>query len=402
VRPVIAGNVPGEEAIVAFRVLPPWYRTPVAWFTYCVGTIAALVFIVWLSSYLQRRENERLERVVAQRTRELSGTNQRLEFQIEETVVKSNALAASEERYRVLNSELEERVRQRAAELEELHKQLVATSRKAGMAEVATGVLHNVGNVLNSVNVSANLVRETLHSSEIGSFERVADLLRQHEKDIGDYVSTDARGRLLPSFLVQLSEQLAIEHKAIARETEQLSKNIEHIKGIVAMQQSYATVSGVQEEVSIAELVRDAIHMHFAGLQRHGIRIDCEFAEVPLMLVDKHKVLQILVNLIKNAKHAICDTHREDGRIVVKIVAGENDRARISISDNGVGIPPENLVKIFSHGFTTKAGGHGFGLHSGALAARELGGALRAESAGSGRGATFILELPITASRSVS
>ena len=67
---------------------------------------------------------------------------------------------------------------------------------------------------------------------------------------------------------------------------------------------------------------------------------------------------------------------------------------QIAVIDTGIGISPENLTRIFAHGFTTRKDGHGFGLHSGALAAKELGGKLSVESAGLGQGASFVLDLP--------
>jgi signal transduction histidine kinase len=110
-------------------------------------------------------------------------------------------------------------------------------------------------------------------------------------------------------------------------------------------------------------------------------------------------VLQILLNLTANAKHACVDAGREDGRVKVRVTNGD-DRVRIAVCDNGVGISPENLKKVFKHGFTTrKKTGHGFGLHSGALIARELGGTLSAQSDGPGQGAVFTLELPLKPKR---
>ena len=111
------------------------------------------------------------------------------------------------------------------------------------------------------------------------------------------------------------------------------------------------------------------------------------------MNVEKHKVLQILVNLVRNAKYACLDSAQPDKCVTVRLAAGDG-RVRITELDNGVGIPPENLTRIFSHGFTTRQGGHGFGLHGGALAAREMGGSLTVHSDGPGQGATFVLELP--------
>ena len=402
VRPVRGDGTYGEEASVAFTILPPWYRTTAAWVAYTCIALALLGFVMWLSSYLQHRENERLESLVARRTGELSTSNEQLNHQIEETTRKSAALSASEERYRELNAELENRVHERTAELEDAHRQLVTASRKAGMAEVATGVLHNVGNVLNSVNVSATVMRDTLRTSEVASLERVAGLMREHNGDIGTFIATDPKGRLLPRFIVQLSEQIAREHSVIRSENDQLVRNVEHIKGIVSMQQGYATTSGVLEEVSLQGLVLDAINMHANSLQRHGIKVVKRFAELPPVVADKHKILQVLVNLVQNAKQAIRDSGREDGIIDARIVVDNNDHVRISVADNGVGISAENLVRIFSHGFTTRASGHGFGLHSGALAAREMGGSLKAESPGPGLGATFTLELPTNVAKATA
>jgi C4-dicarboxylate-specific signal transduction histidine kinase len=181
---------------------------------------------------------------------------------------------------------------------------------------------------------------------------------------------------------------------------EGLGKNIEHIKQIVAMQQNYAKLGGVTEDLKAVDLVEDALRMNEAAMERHGVKCVREFQDVPLVAVDKHKVLQILINLIRNAKYAMDDSGRSDKTLTVAILAGDNDRVKVQVSDNGVGIATENLARIFQHGFTTKQDGHGFGLHSGANAAREMGGNLNVESNGPGRGATFTLELPIAVRKS--
>ena len=286
-------------------------------------------------------------------------------------------------------------IKEAEEKLNAIHLELVRASRQAGMAEVATGVLHNVGNVLNSVNVSATLVREALQSSEVSSLVRVAGLLRSQTGDLANYLTTDPKGKLIPGFVIQLAEQLARDHAVLQAEHEQLARNVEHIKEIVAMQQDYARVSGALEKVSIADVVNDALQINSGGLVRHGVEVVRQFADVPLVVVDKHKVMQIIVNLIHNAKYALDDADRAGRRLTLGILLGEGNWIRVSVTDNGVGIPPENLTRIFSHGFTTRRNGHGFGLHSGAIAAREMGGTLRAESPGAGRGATFTLELPV-------
>ena len=282
------------------------------------------------------------------------------------------------------------------AELERLNKELVETSRMAGMAEVATGVLHNVGNVLNSVNVTTTLLRENLRRSEITSLNKVAALFKKHEQDLSSYLATDPKGKLIPGFVIQLAQQLSQDHTELQTECEQLAANIEHIKEIVSMQQSYARVSGCLETVSVASLVENSFQINAESFVRHKVEVISEFVNVPPVVVDKHKVLQILINLVNNAKYSLDESGRSDKKLWVSVGMSESNRVKIVIKDNGVGIPPENLTKIFSHGFTTKKHGHGFGLHSGANAAKEMGGMLAAHSEGPGKGASFTLELPIT------
>ena len=290
------------------------------------------------------------------------------------------------------------------AESAELNRSLVETSRMAGMAEVATSVLHNVGNVLNSVNVSATLISDRVRTSKGPSLTRVCGLMRDHAADLGTYLTADPKGKQVPSFLDTLAEHLTTDQTAIQQELASLTKNIEHIKDIVSMQQSYAKVSGVVENLTPAELVEDALRMNLGSFEKHAIAVVRDLAaDLPRVCVDKHKTLQILINLVRNAKHACDDSSRTDKRITLRAVSDGSGSVKISVTDNGVGIPPENLTRIFNHGFTTKKDGHGFGLHSGANAAREIGGRLSVASDGLGCGATFTLELPAEpASRDVS
>jgi signal transduction histidine kinase len=280
------------------------------------------------------------------------------------------------------------------AKIEETHKQLLETSRLAGMAEIATNVLHNIGNVLNSVNVSASLVVDNVKKCKIASLAKVAAMMQEHEQDLGTFITSDAKGRQLPAYLGQLAEQLLADQKAAIIELELLVKNIEHINEVVAMQQSYARVSGVKEIINVRDLVEDGLRMNAGALARHRVEIIREYADVPLINIDKHRVLQILVNLVRNAKYACDESGREDRQMTVRVANGEG-RIKISVNDNGIGISPENMARIFSNGFTTRKDGHGFGLHSGALAAKEMGGSLTAQSDGIGCGAAFALELPV-------
>lgn len=284
-----------------------------------------------------------------------------------------------------------------AEQLDKLNRQLIDTSRQAGMADVATGVLHNVGNVLNSVSVAATVVGDRLRRSKVASLRRATAMLTEQNGRLADFLTTDPKGKLLPAYLGTVADQLADEHIKLIAKIESVAQNIEHIKEIVAMQQSYAKVSGAYENLSAAELLEDALRINQAAFDRHHIEIVKEFeSHLPSVCVDRHKVLQILINLLRNAKHAMEDLGAEKKRVVIQVGLASADQLKISVRDIGIGIPQENLNKVFNHGFTTKKTGHGFGLHSGANAAREMGGSLTAHSDGPGKGAEFTLLLPTT------
>jgi PAS domain S-box-containing protein len=281
------------------------------------------------------------------------------------------------------------------ARLEEIHKRLAHTSRMAGMAEVATDILHNVGNVLNSVNVSCSLVTERLQESPAANLARIPQMLRDHAGQLEDFLTKDPKGAKIPDYLAVLAQTLESQRVFALQEMEQLRQHVDHIKQVVAMQQNYAKVAGVEEQVLVTDLIEDALRLNSSALERHQVVIRRDIEPVPPLIVDKHKVLQILVNLISNAKYAISAVERPDKLMTVRVRPQGPDRIIIQVVDQGAGIAPENLTRIFAHGFTTRPDGHGFGLHSGAIAATELGGALTAASAGLGHGATFTLELPL-------
>ncbi|MEO6996290.1 MAG: PAS domain-containing protein [Lacunisphaera sp.] len=286
--------------------------------------------------------------------------------------------------------------KQMEAALEKSQRELIDASRLAGMAEVATGVLHNVGNVLNSLNVSTDLIAATLRQSKADSLVKVGEMLREHAAELGTYVTDDPKGKLVLGFIESLGRHFAEDRARLLREIESLQKNVDHIKEIVSMQQTYATMVGVVEELQPLTLVEDALRMNSAALVRHDVRVVRDFAPVPPVLAEKAKVLQILVNLIRNAKYAADEGGAPDKIITLRIKGGETGRVQLIVQDNGIGIPAENLTRIFQHGFTTKATGHGFGLHSSANAAKEMHGTLNAISDGPGCGASFILDLPVS------
>jgi PAS domain S-box-containing protein len=286
--------------------------------------------------------------------------------------------------------------REAEAKLTQLHRSMIDVSRQAGMAEMAAGVLHNVGNTLNSVNISAALLGERLRTSRVVRLARATRLMREHAGDLAAFLTSDTRGRRLPPYLFALSDELLQEQQGSLKDLELLIESIDHVKSIVSMQQATARMAGLEERLQVPQLIDDALRLIGDSFERLSIQVRREYEEVQDVVLDRHKLLQILVNLLSNARHALRDSGREDKVLTIRVrQEAEAKGLRVDISDNGVGIPPENLTRIFSQGFTTKKSGHGFGLHISALAAKELGGTLTCQSGGLGQGATFSLELPV-------
>ena len=400
---VIAANADGfwndHGDSVEIHLLPHFYQT--VWFYSLCGGLACVVLAgiyAWRIKHLRNKEyalqqaHDQLETEVKKRTAELAGAITSLRYEVRQRIVVQSELEL--QRTELVN-EIEERKRMER-EVEQIHHALVAASRQAGQAEVASSVLHNVGNVLNSVNVSASLIRDHLGRLSSSNLEQAAQMIREHADDLGRFLTMDEKGRHFPRYLSEVTQYLSSEQNYLLNEINGLAQNVEHINEIVAMQQNYASVSGVHEKITASEMVENGITMNSGAFSRHGIKVLREYEPVDSLTVDKHKVLQILVNLLRNAKYA-CDESGVAGKqVTVRIKRMGTDRVRIEIADNGVGIAPENLTRIFSHGFTTRKHGHGFGLHSSALAAREMGGSLAVHSEGVGKGATFILELPLS------
>jgi PAS domain S-box-containing protein len=281
------------------------------------------------------------------------------------------------------------------AELDATHKQLMEASRRAGMAEIATNVLHNVGNILNSVTVSAGLTRSALGVSQAQGLRRAIQLLDEHAGDLGAFLTQDDKGRMLPGYLSDISKALLQEQQDMSEELEHLMRSIDHIREVVTTQQTYAGKAGLVAPARIGELVEDALRINGDALERDGVTVTREIGAVPRARLDRSRILQILVNLIGNAREALQDMPAESRRVTVRAEVADGGRLRVCVKDEGEGISDDIRTRIFAHGFTTRKHGHGFGLHSCVQAAGEMGGSLTVHSDGPGRGATFTLELPL-------
>ncbi len=379
-----AGLWSDEVSSLAIVIKKPfWARI---WFLTLV--LALLMGICWsiFEFVSSKRHSRYLEKQVAERTLALSRKTEQLEERIQ-------ASRMAEREIQALNEELEERVRERTVALELAQRDLVENAHYAGMAEIANSILHNVGNILNSVSTSGYLIRQTIEDSKMTSILRANELLTEHQDHLDTFLAQDPRGKQLVRFYLSLGEVQIKERERLLKHTSLLMEKIDAIKDVVAQQHNYASGVYQNEELDPRELIEIAIKIIETGFFHHNIVLQREFHAVPRVMIQKTKFIHTMVNLLKNAKESIL---AEQGEKQITIMVEEKDESvYIKVSDTGLGIPADNLRKIFSHGFTTKQNGHGFGLHSSANAIQEMGGAMWAESKGEGLGATFVIRLPI-------
>jgi len=383
---------------------------------------------------------------------EIAKTNADLRLEVGERTRAEAELA----RYR---DHLEELVAERTQALQAAQSRLIAMSRAAGMAEVATGVLHNVGNILNSVKVSVELLHQGLDTLRLPQLQRVVDLLNAHEDTLSEFLASDPRGQKLVPFMALVTADLHRVRDDMLVETQCLRDRVAHMEVVVSKQQDYASSAAVLEACTTAELVRQALALLAPSRGREGLALHVDCEDKSVVRVERHRVLEILVNLLSNAVQSI-EASRPSGSDGASRPSGSDGASRpsgsdgasrpsgsdgasrpsgsdgasrpsgsdgasrpsgsdgaseasargelkltswlsgdgrffIRVTDNGVGIRAEHAAKIFTSGFTTKPDGHGFGLHNSCNAAQAMGGALQCTSEGPGRGATFTLELPV-------
>ena len=271
-----------------------------------------------------------------------------------------------------------------------LQKQLVEASHLSGMAEVATGVLHNVGNVLNSLGISASTAQAHVQTAPIERIERIAAMLE--EQRAGLLAVTSERWKIMPEYLLALSAQMRRDAELVQHEIEAINGHVQYLREIVQAQQSFARVGGTEEPVNVHELVEAALRLKSQELK--GTSIIRDTAGLPEIWTDRYKLLQIIVNFVTNACDAMAANASGDRRMAVRARLADG-QLEIAVEDTGVGISSEVMRRIWEFGFTTKAHGHGFGLHSSAVAAQQLGGAVHADSPGAGKGARFAVKIPV-------
>jgi signal transduction histidine kinase len=350
------------------------------------ATAAFSMSLLAISIVLLLKANRKINQELAERTQAqeaLSRAHEELEQRVKE-------------RTHELTLEIAER-RATQEELSRVNAHIAEVSHRAGMAEVANSVLHNIGNVLNSVNVSVSVIREQLKVSPLNKLPPAADMLKQHSNNLADFFMHDEKGKLFPRFLDMLSSQWQKEHQTLLSETTQLRDSVQHINDIISKQQSLSGQLGVNEMFNVAELIRSTFNFHESSFTKSNIDLAFDLKEDLVWNGDRSKFTQIMLNLIVNAEESLIASSSSPLQLSIISRLTKHGDLEIKVIDNGCGIAPEVMKKLFSYGFTTKATGHGFGLHASALAAQEMGGKLEAFSQGVGHGATFTLSIPPSA-----
>ncbi len=328
---------------------------------------------------LKDRNDQLLNRVIA----DIKSVRDELQLKNQEMESANQQLRAEMERR---NSAIEER--------DALQAELVEIARRVGLEELTTNILHNVGNTLNSVNVALSKMEKQIIASKVNSIPQLAALFDEHKDNLAHFLLEDPRGQKIPEYIQRLGDVLESERQENEEEIEVMRKSVDHINQIVSYQQAYSKIVAFKETMSVCDLIKDAIAITQGELIRFGVQVSCQFDDVPDIEVDRRKLIQILLNLISNAKHSLVDRGAEERWIYIRVKA-EDDILRIEVEDNGYGILTEHMSQLFTFGFTTREEGHGFGLHGCANHAREMDGKIYAHSEGRNKGALFVFDLPM-------
>jgi PAS domain S-box-containing protein len=285
---------------------------------------------------------------------------------------------------------LEQMVQDRTRELKEAQERLISQAMEAGMAQVAAMGLHNIGNAVTPMNVFMDAMQKN-EMEEISNYlEKCYLELKNHASDLDDFINHQARGKQVFAYMGELIDSLITKNRKQADTFNRMEKALAYISEILSLQQTYASrEQETRELVDLNELIDDAIRMQMGALEKRQIFIKKLFeARLPKLLIDKNRLMQVIVNFIKNSYEAIDARQNNTGEKEITCSSFvENGHVGFRISDNGIGIDPENIEKIFEFGKSRK-GSTGFGLHYCKMCVESNGGEISFSSPGLGKGAT--------------
>ncbi len=334
-----------------------------------------------------RQELEISEKKIRSQNLELENANLRLKS-------SNNELTSYQMELEKHRNHLEELVRKRTAELEKIHSELLESAHRAGMAQIASEVLHSIGNVLTSVKTSIHLMFQAAHSTNISGLIKANALLRENIYNLEAFILNNPKGKKLLEYYLTIEDEIILEYNTYQGHLTRLDEKVKVIEDVVSVQQNYANAVALTDKYDLAKIINDAITIQADALADQNIEVIKHFEDIPDVSIQKNKTIHILISLIQNAKESIIEERTGERSITISMYI-EKNHVYIKIHDTGKGISPENTEKIFAHGFTTRKDQHGFGLHTSANYMAQMGGEIWAESQGDGRGATFILKFQV-------
>ncbi len=295
---------------------------------------------------------------------------------------------------RQCNDELEDKIDCKAQQYANANQELVGVKHTVVRTETLSNILQNVGDVLASITLTTGLLKKKNADSKCQGLAKAVNMIKQHEDGLSEYLLHTEKGTQLLEYLYAVTDCFVQEQKDIEQILIDLSGNVRHVVEVLSVQQDNGKLAGLTEFVVLSEVVQDAVHVILNDAKQYDIKVVCEFEDVPQMAMDRHKIIQIVMSLLSNAKHSLKESEVKDRILSVSTRIMDKNHVSVCVQDNGVGIPNEDMAKLFDYGFSTRPDGHGFGLHTARNAADILGGIITASSDGVGKGALFVFELP--------
>ena len=280
------------------------------------------------------------------------------------------------------------------AHLAEARRETEESAHRAGMAEIASEVLHNVGNAVNTANCCAEVIGDRLHNSRLSGLEKATSLLSDQASNAVHFFSEDPRGPKLINYLVTVTGTLQKEQAENLSELQRLQETIRHIRDAIASQQSHARKSDFRQRVDLRALLNETLLVNEALQKQCGVSVTINMPELPLLELNRSRVAQVLVNLEKNALLSMQSVPERNHVLTVNVAVLETNLLQIEVQDTGTGFTPEIHERLFGQGFTTRKEGSGLGLHYCVNVIREMGGDIKAYSDGPGTGARFQITIP--------
>lgn len=278
--------------------------------------------------------------------------------------------------------------------LAESRQKQLQSAHRAGMAEIASHVLHNVGNALNSANASVETLEVQAQASKVSGLTRATHLLLEQKPNFAQFFENDPRGPQWVGYLSDLTAALETEHADSLVEIKRLRTIVQYMRDVMSAQQTYAQRTDFRQTVDLPTLIEEAIDLNHDEVQALGVAISVQCPSLPTLSLNKSKLIQVLVNLIRNAVRAMDELSDCERRMIIRVRIADETDVEISVQDTGKGFDAASREKLFNHGYTTRADGQGYGLHYCASALQEMGGNISAHSDGVGLGATFRIRLP--------